>query len=100
MVKVLEPITTKLDPISEKVMPPAVTACVCAGAGGARMVPPPIPTPPGPILTVTPSMTSVVGVACAPRVKVLPPIIATKEPISVNVIPAAVMTCVWPGDPF
>jgi hypothetical protein len=58
---VLPPITTKLEPISEKVMPPAVIACVCC-AGGVIVVLP-IPMPPGPMLIVTPLIVSVVGVA-------------------------------------
>lgn len=101
IVKVIDPITTRLAPISENVMPPAVTASVCmARGGGATVVPPApaMPMPPGPILTVTPLTTSVVGDAWAPSVKVLEPRTTTLDPISEKVRPAAVTTCV--GFPF
>jgi hypothetical protein len=61
---------------------------------------PPTPIPPGPILTVTPLTTSVVGVTWVPNVKVLLPITTRLELISEKVIPAAVMICVGFRPPF
>lgn len=97
IVNVLAPITTKLDPISENVMPPPVTTFVCCAGGGAIVVLPPTPILPGPILTVTPLTTAVVGVACVPSVKVLPPMTTRLELSSEKVMPTAVKTCVGFG---
>jgi hypothetical protein len=98
MVNVLEPITTKLGPTSENVIPPAVMAFVVM-AGGAMVVPPgpAIPTPLGPMLIVWPFMISVVGVASAPSVMVWLPRTTMPEPISEKVTPAAVRTWVGPA---
>jgi hypothetical protein len=94
-VNVLPPITTIDDPISVKVIPPAVMTCVVAVEGGTyKTVVLPNPTPLGPMLIVWELKMSVVGVALGPMVKVLPPITTREELISVKVMPPAVMTCV------
>jgi hypothetical protein len=100
-VNVVPPITTSEEPISEKVIPPAVTACV-VGLKGKVKVAPPTPSPVEAIVKVCPFRTVVVGVALGPMVIVTPSTTARVEPSSVIERPPTIPSWVpvgWDGPP-
>ena len=82
MVKVVPPISTSDEPISKKVMPPAVTSCVVGLNGNVNVVDRLMVSPPGPAVIVFPSIVAVLFGASGPTVRVMPSITAIVEPIS------------------
>src|SRR3954467_865762 len=72
MVKVVPPISTNVDPIFVKVMPPAVITSVTGLNGEDKVVPPSIVNPPSPAVIVLPFTTAVVDVAPGPTINVVP----------------------------
>jgi len=100
-VKVDPPMTTTEEPISENVIPPAVTAWV-VGLNAKVRVAPPTPSPVESMVRVWPFITVVAGVAFGPMVSVTLSTTARVEPSSVIERPPTIPSWVpdgWEGPP-